>query len=528
VHGTAQVAREEPSLAGAARRPAPGGGPPGAGAPAGPRVHQLLERAAAGQPGAPAITSAGQTWTYRRLAAESARLAGWLAAHQVGPGDRVILAARSGPHAVALMYACSWRNAVFVPLPESMRPFQLRALIGDTEPAIVIVSGPQAARSLGPVPAPVTDLGRLVDELASCPAGPPGTTDSGAETTVPAFLLFTSGSSAMPKGVICPHASVLFAAQAIAGRLGYRAGDVIYCRLPFSFDYGLYQALLAALAGCELVLDSGSAALGLLPAMHASGATVVPLVPPLAAILARLAGRQPVPGRIRLFTNTGAALGRAVAADLRQRFPGAQLCLMYGLTECKRATIMPPDEHLRRPASAGLPLPGTTIRVVAPDGRAQPPGRPGEIVVEGRHVMAGYWRDPGRTAERFRASHRAGERQLSTGDLGYTDPEGYLYVLGRLDDTFSRRGVRMSCQEIEHAALDIPGISQAAVVPATGSHDMALFVAGALRPDQVLRALADRLSADKCPPHCQVLTALPVTPHGKPDRRALARRAAAQ
>jgi acyl-CoA synthetase (AMP-forming)/AMP-acid ligase II len=199
---------------------------------------------------------------------------------------------------------------------------------------------------------------------------------------------------------------------------------------------------------------------------------------------------------------------------LRRVFPGARVVRQFGLTECKRITIMPPELDDARPGSVGRALRGTEVRILDPADRPVPAGLTGEIVVTGPHVMAGYWRAPELTAHTFRVD-RHGVRHLHTGDYGYLDEDGYLYFEGRKDNVFKRRGVRMSTVEIEAAALDIPGVRAAAAMPPTGQRDLALCVAGELTSTAVLRELRGRLEPAKVPATCLVLPEFPLTTQGK-------------
>jgi acyl-CoA synthetase (AMP-forming)/AMP-acid ligase II len=337
----------------------------------------------------------------------------------------------------------------------------------------------------------------------------------------PALLLYTSGTTATPKAVVCPHAAVRFVTGAIAAVLGYRDDDVVFCRLPLSFDYGLYQVFLGAHAGAEVVLAANTSNAGLLAAVRGSGATVVPVVPSLATMLVTLAARDRRPASVRLFTNTGAALAPAATARLRAAFPGAAVALMYGITECKRVTVQPPDEDLVRPGTVGPALPGTEVLVLDEAGEPVPALAVGEIVVRGGHVMAGYWRAPELTARTYRRCPRTGEVRLHTGDYGFLDADGYLTFVGRRDEIFKRNGVRASTVEIEAAAADIPGVDSAALLPPDDRRDMVLFVAGDRPPAAVLRELSARLEAAKVPSDCRPVAAIPLTANGKPDRAAL-------
>ncbi|HCT78166.1 MAG TPA: hypothetical protein DGT23_16635 [Micromonosporaceae bacterium] len=147
---------------------------------------------------------------------------------------------------------------------------------------------------------------------------------------------------------------------------------------------------------------SRSCVTALLASIRQNEATVLPLVPGLATVLAQLAARRPTTTRVRMVTNTGAALTAPVAARLRQSFPDAAIRFMYGMTECKRITISDPDDDTAYPGSVGFPLPGTEVEVIGDNGESVPAGTVGQIVASGPHVMSGYWNDPKATAERFR------------------------------------------------------------------------------------------------------------------------------
>ncbi len=140
----------------------------------------------------------------------------------------------------------------------------------------------------------------------------------------------------------------------------------------------------------------------------------------------------------------------------------------------------------------------------------------------GPHVMPGYWRSPEVSAGTFRREERTGELRLHTGDYGSLDDGGYLYFDGRRDDMFKRKGIRMSTLEIEAAAMDVPGVRTAAVLPPTADRDLTIFVTTELAPHNVLKELAHRLEPAKVPSICRVLPELPLTAHGKSARQALA------
>ncbi|MFD6330413.1 class I adenylate-forming enzyme family protein [Streptomyces niveus] len=508
-------------------------------------VHTLLDEAVAQTADAWAVRDAAGRWTYRQLDAHSRAFAAWLAAHGIARGERILVQLPSTRELVALFYGAARHGAVLVPVNTGMKDFHLRSVIENSEPALVVVPGGAVERIGALGDAPVLALETVWDQVtelreraAHGPAAPGPAKSAQPEATEEseaseesaediAVLVYTSGSTAAPKAVVCPHGRMVFASEAIQLELGYRPDDVVFCRFPISWDYGLYKILLATLGRSELVLADGESDLVLLERIRECGATVVPIVPSLAAMICALAEREPYtgtegPSRVRMFTNTGAALPKTTADSLRAAFPGADVVRQFGQTECKRISVLPPEFEDSKAASVGRPLPGTRVRVLADDGSELPTGATGEIVVEGPHVMPGYWRAPEVTARTFRTSP-SGEPRLHTGDFGHLDEDGFLYYEGRRDDMFKRRGVRMSTIEIEAAATDIPGVRAAVAVPPDGDRDLAVFVEGEIPPHIVLRELSLRLELAKVPATCQVLEELPLTQHGKHDRKQLAR-----
>ncbi|WP_371476510.1 class I adenylate-forming enzyme family protein [Kitasatospora sp. NBC_00315] len=480
--------------------------------PRGGLVHTLLDDAAAGHPDAPAVRDADGGWTFRETADYSRAVAAWLRGRGVEPGDRVLVQWPTDRRLAAMLYGVSRAGAVLVPINPDTKAYQLHAVVESAEPKVVLTEADRADTW--------AEIEKLHIEDASFE-------HAGATPQDLAFLVYTSGSTSVPKGVIEPHAQVVFAARALVAELGYRADDVVLCRFPVSWDYGLYKVLMCAAAGCEIVLAGDESDLTLLRRIREVGATIVPIVPSFATMIVTLAARgsrdaAAPANRVRLFTNTGAALPPSTADKLREAFPGAAVVRQYGQTECKRVSVMPPEEEHQRPDSCGRPIRGTGVLILDPDGRPVPTGGIGEIVAVGPHVMPGYWRQPEISALTFRPDPATGGLRLHTGDYGRLDEDGYLYFQGRRDDMFKRKGIRMSTLEIEAAAMDIPGVRAAGVVPPTAERDLAICVESDLAPHVVLRELAQRLEPLKVPAKCHVVQEFPLTAHGKNATKALA------
>ncbi|MET8183921.1 AMP-binding protein [Streptomyces sp. NPDC005336] len=485
-------------------------------------LHEVLDAAAEQFPQRIALTDQNGSLTYGELATASVRAATALAGRGVRRGDRVVVTAADGLGIAAALYGLSRLGAAFSVLHEQVRGGPLEHVLLDSEPVLLVTDDSSAeatAQRVGMASLSLTEL--LTVQAGAGPLPHPGTL-----AVDPACLIYTSGTTSLPKAVVSTHQQMLFAASAIQDRLDYRSDDIVYCPLPLSFDYGLYQLFLAVLSGAQLRLATAAeAGPPLLRSLESSGATILAGVPSVSDRLAWLLARSSRgSGRLaglRLLTNTGAALPAETMSALRSALPGLRIQVMYGLTECKRAAIMPPDGDLERPGSSGRPLPGTEIYVAGDDGERLPPSEIGQFVVRGPHVMTGYWRRPELTAERFpRAEGLFPE--LRTGDYGWMDEDSYLYFSGRRDDLYKERGFRVSCTEVEAAARRIEQVSAAAVLPPDSGRPALLAVVTELATDELLERMREQIEPFKIPRRCVRLNELPVNGNGKVDRKQLA------
>jgi amino acid adenylation domain-containing protein len=478
------------------------------------------------------------TLTYREAGRRSRSLSRWMAEQGVRRGDRIVVVARNRAEIALLVFAAARLGAIFVVINNLIRPYGFEQILAQCEPALVALD--ETAQELA---ASVHGPRILFIGTAECPAaearldevveGVTGEAEPFPGIDVdPASLIFTSGSTGQPRGVVLSHDNIRFAVAAIQERLRYRPEDVIGVFLPLSFDYGLYQLFLAAQAGAAVFLGRPEmAGPELLRVIDAQGISVLPGVPTLfAALLTMLARRpQPLP-TLRALTNTGDRLPQAHIEQLRARLPQARIYPMFGLTECKRVSIMLPEELDRHPDSVGRPLAGTEVRVVDDAGRTVPYGEVGELVVRGRHVALGYWRAEAESQQRFRRTNGQA-RELWSGDYCRMDAEGFLYFHGRMDALLKHRGFRISPLEIEEAACQIAGVSEAGVVQSDSDGALHLFVC-LHQPGLTARAIIDglrsRLEPVKVPDQVHLVDALPKTANRKTDRKQLKQQLAAQ
>jgi acyl-CoA synthetase (AMP-forming)/AMP-acid ligase II len=436
-------------------------------------VHELLDRAAARHPGKVALRSRYGDVDYAGLKAATLAASAHLSGLGIAAGDRVATVLDNSLAVVCAIYAASRLGAAAVVCDPLAKAYGLQRTLADAEPAVVLTTTDRvdvdAAAPTG------STIVRVDGEGAPGALAGAGGVDAGAGEAgfvtcgcdaAPAVLVYTSGTTSSPRGVVVTHANIAFTTAAIQRCLGLVTDDVIGVFVPLSFDYGLYQLFLAANVGATVALGTpGMVGPGLLSWIDRWGVTVLPALPTMASILTRLGRRDSAKlAGVRCITNTGSHLPPALADELVAICPGAEVFAMYGLTECKRVSILLPAERADRPSSVGRPLPETSVALVE-----------GELVVDGRHVTAGYWRSPRETARRFRPA-AGGERRLFTGDRCEIDDAGYLTFCGRLDDIYKHSGYRVSVAEVEAAATDIPGVRLAAVLPPDAERGPVLFV----------------------------------------------------
>jgi acyl-CoA synthetase (AMP-forming)/AMP-acid ligase II len=267
--------------------------------------------------------------------------------------------------------------------------------------------------------------------------------------------------------VMLTHRNMLTACTSIATYLRVQEDEVILGVLPLAFDYGLYQMIMAFREGARLVLErSFTFPTRVLEKVVKEGVTGFPGVPTVYAIMAEMKTLKDYDfSKIRYVTNTAAALPVKHITMLRDLFPKARVYSMYGLTECKRCTYLPPEDIDRKPTCVGIAIPNTELWLVNEEGvRITEPNQVGQLVIRGATVMRGYWEKPEATAKKLKPGPLPGELVLHTGDFCRLDEEGYLYFVGRMDDIIKSRGEKVAPKEVESALMNVQGVKEAAVV----------------------------------------------------------------
>jgi long-chain acyl-CoA synthetase len=349
--------------------------------------------------------------------------------------------------------------------------------------------------------------------------------------TVPpdlAALVYTSGTTGHPKGVMMSQGQLVFTAASIIEYLRLGADDRILNILPFAFTYGLNQLFLTARLGCTLLLErSFTFPAKTLRRMRDEEATVFPAVPTVYATILGMAHDEPY-SSVRVLTNAAAGLPPALHDGLREVFPNALLYRMYGQTECIRVCYLEPELIDAKPTSVGKAIPGTEAIVLDDFGNPVEPGETGVLHVRGPHIMMGYWRAPELTARQLRDGPYPGEKMLCTYDHFTVDADGDLYFVDRSDDIIKTRGEKVSSVEVENALHEIPDVKQAAVI---GIPDELLGQAvrayvvlqegAALGAQEIIRICRSKLENFMVPRDVLLVEELPQTESGKVRKKSL-------
>ncbi len=467
------------------------------------------------------------------LFARSRRLAAGLGESGVSAGERVVVTMANCPEVGIVYQALWWAGAVVTPANFLLSPAELRHVIADAEACAVVTTPeflPKVQQAVAGLPAVRLVLcsedvdGELA--LAELEQAPPGPIVTRGDDDL-AALLYTGGTTGRAKGVMLSHANLYF-----SGRCAYEASHVpgvnrALTTLPLSHSYGL----LVTIAGLHHPEPGVSVLLrwfdptAFLELIQEHRLQLSAVVPTMLQILLS----QPLEDydltSLRYLSSGGAPLAREVEEEFRRRVPSVSIRQGYGLTETAALVSTNPAGR-ERSGSVGLPVPGTELEIRDDDGQALPSGELGEICVRSPGVMRGYWNSPAATAEALR------DGWLHTGDIGYQDEHGYLFIVDRKKDLIIRGGFNVYPRDVEDALVEHPAVQMAGVVGKPSrvhGEEVVAFVAlhqgTRVTADELVAWARDHIGSYKYPREIVLVDAVPLTAVGKIDRKLLRTRA---
>ncbi|MBK1682285.1 acyl-CoA ligase (AMP-forming), exosortase A system-associated [Rhodoferax fermentans] len=521
---------------------------------------ELVIHTAQRRPDAVALSYGAEHWTYAKVADQMAALANGLLHLGLQRSERVGIYLEKRFETVLASFAAPLAGLVFVPINPLLKADQVRHILRDCQVRLLVTS----PERLATLKAALSDCPDLQHVVLSATAADPA--DLGAEPqhwqvtpwqdilnspyrpahrvidTDLAAILYTSGSTGLPKGVMLSHRNLVAGATSVASYLDNQPDDTLLAALPLSFDAGFSQLSTAFSVGARVVLLNYLLPRDVLRAMAQEKVTGLTAVPPLYLQLLTLDWPEATREHLRYFANTGGHLPREALTQLRQRVPQAKPYLMYGLTEAFRSTYLPPGDVDLKPNSIGKAIPNAEVLVLRPDGSACAPDEPGELVHRGALVAMGYWNDAEKTSERFKplpaglpgrpAGLQLPEVAVFSGDTVRQDADGYLYFVGRHDEMIKTSGYRISPTEVEDIlyATQLVGECVAFGVPHMSLGQTIQIIATsplferATSQNDLISACKNRMPAYMLPSGIDwVAGPLPRNANGKIDRTAIKR-----
>jgi long-chain acyl-CoA synthetase len=471
-----------------------------------------------------------RAWTNREHDAYASRLATVLLEKGVQRGDRVPVIMPNCPEVLACFQAIWKIGAVIVPTTPQLSAREVGYVLDHSDAKLALTTPElggkiqEAAHEAQKVEAIYT-IGTSdndqVEDIAPAIEGAEvlkGIADTADDDM--AFLLYTSGTTGHPKGVMLSHRNIMTNHAAVAkfDRLIERSQTIL--TLPLSHSFGVLMMNLCSIFGCTATVLPRFGAEDLLKAVDQYKADRFSLVP---TMLVRLL-EQPNRGdydtsSIDIVNSGGAILPNEVRVAFEQAFD-CRVLDGYGLSECAPTATSYPAWETIRPGSIGKPIDGVTVSIQDEDGTELSPRAPGEICIQGPNVMAGYWKNPKATAEALRGGW------LHSGDVGYKDEDGYVYLTDRMKDLIIKGGENISPREIEDAFYEHPAVAEAVCVgvpDATYGENIAAVVALKANVDaseeELLAHLREYVTKYKLPQRIVFLDELPKNPNGKIDRK---------
>ncbi|GGN88978.1 non-ribosomal peptide synthetase [Nocardia rhizosphaerihabitans] len=504
---------------------------------------EAFTRSASRSPDAPAVHYGTRTLTYRELEASANRLARNLIAQGVGPDAFVALLLPRSEQMVVAMLAVLAAGGAYVPVDPGYPVERIEYVLSDAAPRLVLTDSAtersvreRAGERLGAAPWVALDAEAVQAGIAAGSADPitDGERLSPLSTAHAAYMIYTSGSTGRPKGVVTTHGGIVALLDSALAAVDATPADVWVCLHSISFDFSVWEIFGTLVSGGRVVVasvDVARTAAELAALIRAEGVTVLNMTP--SAFYAFHGSCDVLPPSLTTVIFGGESLNAAAVGELVRSGAGPRLVNMYGITE---TTVHVTAGQLtaaevRNPVGSpiGIGLPTTLVHVLDPWLQLVPPGVSGELYVGGAQLARGYHGKVDLTAARFVADpFGSGERLYRTGDLARQTAAGTLEYLGRADDQVKIRGFRIELGEVESALAAVPGVGRAVVTARpdnAGAQQLVGYIVadstGPIDGRSVRDALGAVLPAHLIPAVVVVLDDMPLTAHGKVDRRAL-------
>jgi acyl-CoA synthetase (AMP-forming)/AMP-acid ligase II len=506
---------------------------------------QGLHRAARETPDLPATIDGDRVRTWAQSRDRVARLAGVLRELGLEPGDRVAMLALNSDHYHEYLLAVPWAGGVVTPVNVRWSPAEIAFSLVDAGVEVLLVDdvfvglvpairaeapGLHHVLHWGEEPTPegMRPVEALIAEQAPVP-------DAGRGGDDPYGIYYTGGTTGVPKGVVLTHANLTYSAlgSAATGAFVASGGRLLHAAPMFHLADGAAWVARNAVGGTHVMVPSFTPA-GVARAIEEHRVTDVLLVPTMIQMLVDDPATADADlSSLRCLLYGASAISEAVLARAAARLPGAAFTQAYGMTELSPVTTMllPEDHGVERlRGSAGRSAPHAEVRIVDEQDREVPRGTVGEIVARGGHVMAGYWNRPEETATALRGGW------MHTGDGGYMDDEGYVFVVDRIKDMIVSGGENVYSAEVENALAAHPAVASCAVIGVPDDewgervHAVVVLAAGETTTEAALREhVKSRIAGYKAPRSVEFTDALPISGAGKILKRELrARRREAQ
>lgn len=511
-------------------------------------VNQFLSKSVDNYPEKVALICPEGRYLYQDLGGKVHNFSNLLLNLNINKSDRVLIFLENSLESVVSIFGILEAGGVFVVINPQMKSKKMEYIINDCGTKILITDRnhlEQIREVLGNCSSlvyilltdaedeeilSINDRKMMVVPFSKKPSESRNQTPSIIDDDL-ASIIYTSGSTGFPKGVTLTHGNMSSAANSIITYLENTPDDIIFNILPLSFDYGLYQVLMAFKFGGTVILEKSFVfPHHVLQRIKEEKATGFPIVPAIANILLRLKDLKKYElSSLRYITNTAQKLPKKTIFSLMDSFPHVRIYSMYGLTECKRVSYLSPEKLKLKPESVGKAMPNTEAFLVDENGiKITKPGVVGELVVQGPNVMVGYWNKPEETDEAIKPGANLGERWLYSGDLFTMDKDGDLYFFGRKDDMIKTAGEKVSPKEIENVLYDIDDVVEAAVI---GVPDdilgQVIKAVVALRKDSELKEKSIIMHCSKylenfmVPKYVEIRQELPKTSTGKISKKEL-------